>query len=86
MPRIVIAVTMIFLLTVLWQYLATRKTRASQLLMANAMIKEMEKMAGKLGCSSLEDYFAKTKGSESADMAMGNLREFVASFTPKGPG
>ena len=86
MPRIMIAVTMIFFLTVLWQYLATRKTRASQLLMANAMIKEMEQMAGKLGCSRLEDYLAKTKGSESADTAMGNLRGFVASFTPKGPG
>ena len=86
MSKIVIAVVVICMLMGLWQYLAKRKSRANQLLIANEMVKEMEKMAGKLGYSSLEDYFAEAKGSEYADTAMGNLRRFVASFTPEGPG
>jgi len=86
MPEVVVAVIVTFILTALWQHLATKKSRANRLLMANAMIKEMEKMAGKLGYSSLEDYFAEAKSKEYADTAMGNLRRFVASFTPEGPG
>ncbi len=86
MRSIVIVVVGTFILTALWQYLAARKSRANQLLMVGAMIKEMEKMAGKLGYSSLKDYFAEAKGSEYADTVMVNLRRLVTSFTPEGPG
>ena len=86
MSKIVIIAVVISILTALWKYLAKRRSQANQLLIANEMIKEMEKMAGKLGYSSLEDYLAEAKGSEYADEAMGNLRRFVASFTPEGPG
>ena len=86
MPAVLFAVVVTFMVTVLWQLLATKKMRANQHLMATALIKEIEGMAKKLGYPSLEAYFTEDKGREYAATATVNLPNFIASFTARGAG
>ena len=80
------AVIVTFVITTVWQIWATRKIRANQQMMAGALIKELEEAAKKLGFSSLEEYYRRTKGDDYAETTVINIRNFMDSFTVRGPG
>jgi hypothetical protein len=54
MNKIIITILITFGITAIWQLLATRKIRANHRFMIQAVIKEMNDMAVKLG---YEDFF-----------------------------
>jgi len=82
----IVATTIVsFVIFGLWDILAKRKIRANQKLMAGAMFNEMEEMAKKLGYEGYVGYLTEKKGKEYAARAVINFRNFVDSFTARGP-
>ena len=83
--QFVVVVLVAFLIMAVWQVLAMRKIRANQRMMAGALVNDLDKLAKKAGYSDLAGYYIETKGVEYATIAMTNIRNFVDSFTARGP-
>lgn len=86
MFKLIVVITVPFIIIALWRFLAARKIRYSHYLMIIAMTNDMEKMAKKLGHDDLKSYYTKVEGEKYAEAAMMNLNKFRKSFTPEGPG
>lgn len=84
MIKIAIAVVVTFIVTALWNLIATKKIRINHQFIASSLIKEMEEMATKMGHEDLHDYFMKNKGQQYADTAMTNIKSFIDSFSDRG--
>lgn len=70
-----------FIVTAIWNLLASKRNRKYQYLVVNSMYTAMNEMAQKLGHEDLHDYYEITKGKEHASVAILNITNTINSFT-----